>query len=167
MGNILTNKNTLKTVYHVECYRDGKLIWEDSFENLVVTTGLNAIISNTFKTIPGSVSWFVGLKGAGTVNAADTPGSHAGWSELTIYSNSTRPAFTAGTVSGGSVDNSASKAVFNINGSGTVAGAAMFDNNTKGGTSGTLYGAGDFAAARDVLSGDTLNVTVTLSATSS
>lgn len=169
MGNILDKKEQvgLNTHYHVECYRDGKLIWEDGFDNLVVTTGLNALISNTFKTIPGAVDWYVGLKGTGSVNAADTPASHAGWSELTIYSNSNRPTFTPGTVAAGSVDNSASKAVFNINGTGTVFGCALFSNNTKGGTTGTLYGAGDFTSSRAVESGDTLNVTVTLSATSS
>ena len=63
-----------------------------------------------------------------------------------------------------SVDNAAAKASFDINGSTTIFGAFVTTNSTKGGTSGTLYGAADFAASRAVISGDTLNVTVTLTA---
>ena len=87
--------------------------------------------------------------------------SHAGWSESTVYSNANRPTFTPGAVSGQSVDNSASKAVFNINGSATITGAFMTTNNTKGGSTGILIGGGEFAASRGVANGDTLNVTVT------
>jgi hypothetical protein len=155
-----------KTIYQVECFGpDGKLKWRDGFENLVVTEGLNELLDRLCKNIPGSVAWYVGLKGTGTVSATDTMASHAGWSELVPYSDATRPPFNPGTISGGSVDNSASKAVFNINGSATVAGCLLSDDNTKSGTSGTLYGAGDFAASRDVQSGDTLNVQVTLQVT--
>jgi hypothetical protein len=94
-------------------------------------------------------------------------GSHAGWAELTPYSQGTRPAFVLGTIAAGSVDNSASKAVFTINGTATIGGAFVANNSTKAGSTGILLGAGEFAAARSVLSGDTLNVTVTCSITSS
>lgn len=113
-----------------------------------------------------AAQWYVGLKGlvAGVV-LADTMASHAGWTELTPYSNATRVAFIPGAVSAGSVDNSASVAVFNINATATVTGAFVADLQTKAGTLGTLYGAGDFAAARGVASGDTMNVTITASIT--
>lgn len=157
---------SMKTTYYFECYdKDGNLKWTDSFENLVVTEGLNALITNTFKTIPGSVTWFVGLKATGTVNAADTMASHAGWTEITAYAEANRPGFTAGTVASGSVDNSAAKAVFTISGTTTVFGAFLTSNNTKGGTTGTLYGAGDFSASRALVVNDVLNVQVTISAT--
>jgi len=133
-----------------------KLKWRDKFHNLVVTAGLNKVLDATFKTGLTTPAWYVGLKGAGSVVAGDTMASHSGWSEITPYSNSTRPAFTPGTISGGSVDNAAAKAVFNINATATVVGAFLADDNTKGGTTGTLYGAGDFAASRSVASGDTL-----------
>ncbi len=153
------------TKYRVECYGpDGVLKWVEEFPNLVTTAGKNALVTNTFKTIPGSVAWYVGLvdnAGWTAYAAADTMASHTGWAEGTPYSNATRPAWTPGAVSGGSVDNSASKAVFTINATLTVRGCFLTDNNTKGGTTGTLYGVGDFAASRSVLSGDTLNVTVT------
>jgi hypothetical protein len=91
---------------------------------------------------------------------ADTMASHAPWAEVTPYSGN-RPAFTPGTISSGSVDNSASKAVFTINAGATVYGAFMNDANS--GTAGVLLGMGPFAASRGVLSGDTLNVTITCS----
>jgi hypothetical protein len=166
-----------RTLYEVECWdhwiRDcagnllrrrakPKLRWRDSFWNIVVTVGLNKLLDATFKTGLTSPAWYVGLKGTGSMIAGDTMASHAGWSELTPYSDGTRPAFTPGSISAGSVDNSASKAVFNINGSSTIYGCFLVDNNTKGGTTGTLYGGGDFGASRSVINGDTLNVTVTL-----
>jgi hypothetical protein len=162
----------VKTQYKVECWRPGFvdgpcsiLQWIEEFENLVVTAGRNKILDACFKTGLASPAWYVGLKDAGTVVAGDIMSSHAGWATMTVYSNAADPAFTPGTISNGQVDNSASKAVFNINATDDVYGAFLKDDNTKGGTTGTLYGAGDFGAPRSVISGDTLNVTVTLSVT--
>lgn len=163
-------------IYQVECYGpDGTLKWSDLFHNLVTTAGLNKYLDATLKTGLASPAWYVGLitGPAATANpgspgnpnvyaAADTMGSHGGWAENTTYSNLTRPAWTPGTIAAGSVDNSGSKAVFNINGTATIAGCFMADNSTKGGTSGTLLGEGNFTAGdRLVQAGDTLNVTVT------
>lgn len=176
---------TVDTTYRVECWENyyrlprwlgslrllkrkvPVLKWTDGFHNLVVTAGRNKVLDASFKTGLASPLWYVGLKNTGTVLAADTMGSHGGWTENTTYSDSTRPAFTPGTIASGSVDNSASRATFNINGSTTIFGAFLADNNTKGGTSGTLYGAGDFAASRAVENGDTLNITVVLAVTAS
>lgn len=158
---------TIEHHYHVECLGpDGKVKWTEDFHNLVVTSGLNKYLDATLKTGLASPSWFVGLitgpGGSNTYVIADTMASHAGWAESSAYSNSTRPAFTPGTVSAGSVDNSASKASFSINAGATIAGAFMADNSTKGGTTGTLLGEGNFTGGdRAVVNGDTLNVTIT------
>lgn len=154
-----------KNRYTVECFdKDGNLKWIDGFENIVVTAGLNALLGRTFDAVGSNVLWYVGLKGTGTVNAADIMSSHAGWSDLACYSNANRPAWTKnGAPSGGAMSNSSSKAVFNINGSATVYGCFLCDNSTNQGTTGTLYGAGDFSASRPVVSLDTLNVQVDLS----
>lgn len=161
------NAITIGQFYQVECFdKDGKLKWEDGFENLVVTAGRNKYLDATLKTGLTTPAWYVGLKDAVASVAADTMASHAGWATLVPYSNATNPAFVLGTIASGSVDNSASKAVFNINGTATIGGAFITDSATKGGTSGTLLGAGEFSVARSVISGDTLNVTVTCSITS-
>ena len=155
------------TWYDVECYgKDGKLKWKDGFWNIVVTTGLNKLLDATFKSGLTTPAWYVALKGTGSMVAGDTMASHGGWSEIVPYSDGTRPVYTPGTIASGAVDNSASKAVFNINTSSTVYGCFLTDNSTKSGTTGTLYGGGDFVSSRAVVNGDTLNVTVTLTQTS-
>jgi hypothetical protein len=147
---------------------EARVKWTEEFDNLVVTTGRNALLDNTFNAAAGSVNWFVLLKGAGSVVAGDTMASHAGWSEVTGYSEATRPAWTKnGASSGGAMSNSSSKAAFSINATVTVVGAGLTSNSTKGGTTGTLFGAGDFATSRDCISGDTLNVQVDPSITAS
>lgn len=150
--------------FKIECVRDGKVVWTEEFDNMVVTAGAAKYLDATLKTGLASPLWYVGLKDTGTPVIADTMASHASWATLTVYSNATDPAFTPGTITGTStvtVDNSASKAVFNINATDDVYGAFMKDNSTKGGTTGTLLGVGDFAAQRGVISGDTLNITIT------
>ena len=158
----------LSTLYTIEAHdADGRLLWRDEVPNLVVTAGLNDSLDKHFKGSSYTAAWYVGLTGnTPTVDAADTMASHAGWTEVTAYSEGNRQTLTLGTVSGGSVDNSASKAVFTINANGTaVGGAFVVSNNTKGGTTGVLYGGAAFSANRTLNSGDTLTITVTLTAT--
>lgn len=152
--------------YRVECWRGGMLVWVDEFDNLVTTAGLNKYLDATLKTGLTSPAWYVGLvtgPGAGNTYAAgDTMGSHAGWTEATGYSEGARQAFTPGSIASGSVDNSSSKANFSMSGSATIAGCFLVDNSTKGGTTGTLLGVGNFTGGdRSVQNGDTLAVTVT------
>lgn len=169
MSGVIQTKS-LSTHYLVECFdKDGNLKWSDEFDNLVVTEGLNDSLDKHFKASSYTAAWYVGLASASPNFAAgDTMASHSGWTEVTDYSNATRPSLTLGSVSGGSVDNSANKAQFNINATVTVGGAFVTSNNTKGGTSGILYGGGAFSGGnRSVQNGDTLNVTVTLTASAS
>jgi hypothetical protein len=63
------------------------------------------------------------------------------------------------------VTNTASKAVFTINGTTTVGGAFLTSGSAKSGTTGTLFSAADFSSPgdRSVVSGDILNVTYSFS----
>lgn len=155
-----------KTHYLLEAFdKDGNLKWTDEFDNLVVTAGLNDALDKHLKGSSYTAAWYVGLTaGSPTFNAADTMASHGGWTEVTAYSESVRPTLTLGSVSGGSVDNSASKASFSINSnSTTIGGAFVVSNSTKSGTTGVLYGGGARSGGNKTLdSGDTLNVTITL-----
>lgn len=142
---------------------DGALKGYERGENLIVATGINFLLENGLK----SVSLYVGLMGTGpTVADGDTMASHAGWTEVTAYSQSNRPALTLGTAASKSIDNSASKASFSINGTATLGGAFVASNNTKGGTTGTLINAKAFAAERAALSGDTMTVQLTYTGSS-
>lgn len=161
----------LEDVFVVECRdKDGNLKWRDVIENLVVDAGINDMLDKYFRGSSYTASHYIGLTGGSpTFNAADTMSSHSGWSEVTAYSQSTRPQATWGTVSGKQVSNSGSPAQFTINANNTtIGGAFITTNNTKGGTTGTLYGGGAFSGGNKTLStDDTLSVTVTASGSSS
>ena len=156
--------------YEIECFdATGRLKWRDVIDNLVVDTGLNDALDKWLKGSTYTAAFYVGLvSSTPTIAAGDTMSSHAGWTDNATYSNATRPALTLGTVASKSVDNSASKAVFNINGTATIGGAFVTTSNTKSGTTGTLISAGAFSGGnKSVSSGDTLNVQITYTGSSS
>ena len=155
----------IRNVYRFEAKdADGNVLWTEECENLLTTAGATDLLAKYLKGSAYTAAWFVGLKAAGTIAVGDTMASHAGWTEVTAYSQATRPALTLGTPAAGSVDNSAAPAAFSINGTTTIAGAFVASDSTKGGTAGVLYGAADFASARSMFNLDSLNVTVTLTA---
>lgn len=161
---------TMKNVYHVECIGpDGELKWEDEVHNLVTNVGLDDVLEHYIKGTAYTESWSVGLiNTTPTVDATDTMASHGVWTEVTAYTEGVREDLIMGTVASQSVDNSLSKASFSINTNSTVIGGAFIcDDNTKGGGTGLLYGAGAFTGGdKTADSGDTLNVTVTCTAAS-
>lgn len=126
-----------------------------------VNEGLDHVLDVVFSDGSQDSTHYIGLKGAGAVDATDTLGSYSNWSEVTDYSGD-RPAWTEGGVSSQSIDNSGSPASFSITGDVTVAGA--FICNVASGDVGKLYCAVDFSSSRTLASGDTLNVTYTISA---
>ena len=158
--------------YLFEAYdSQGNLKWTEEVKNTVVNVGLDDVLDKYLKGSAYTAAFYVGLTdGTPTPAATDVMSSHAGWTEVTAYQHSpdVRPDLTLGTVSGQSVDNSASKASFSINAdTTTVGGAFITTDSTKGGTAGTLYSIAAFTAADKSLdSGDTLNVTCTLTAAS-
>jgi hypothetical protein len=163
-----------KGQYKVVCHdKDGNLKWEAQSDNLVVNVGLQDMNAKYFTGSSYTAAFYLGLYGAASSNnpaAGDTMSSHAGWTEVTAYSQSTRPACTFGTPTTANpsvATNSASAATFSINGTTTVGGAFLTTNNTKGGTTGTLFSAADFQSPgdRSVVNGDTLTVTYTFSLT--
>ena len=157
--------------YDVQCFdAAGNLKWEDSFPNLVVNVGLQYAMGVALTSTAQITAWYIGLYGAGASNtpaAGDTMALHAGWTEIVPYSNATRPTctFAAATLANPSVaTNAASVAVFNVNATATIGGGFLVSNNTKSGSTGTLFSAADFSGGdRSVASGDTLNVTYTAS----
>lgn len=157
----------LKSIYTIECRdRSGELKWSEQVENLVVNTGLDDALDKYFKGAAYTASHFVGLvSGTPTIAAADTMAGHAGWTEITAYTEAARPTLTLGAVAGQVVNNAAAKAQFSVNANGTVIGGAFVTtNNTKGGITGTLYGAAAFTVGNKTAdNGDTINVQVDLS----
>ena len=171
-GSTTAESASAKGVFKIQCHdAQGNLKWEDEAPNLVVNVGLQDMNAKYFTGSAYTATWFLGLYGSGATNspaAADTMSSHAGWTEVVAYSQATRPTCTFGTPTTANpsvATNSASPATFTINGTTTVGGAFLTSNNTKSGTTGTLYSAADFSAPGDraVVAADTLSVTYTLS----
>lgn len=158
-----------KNTYRFECRdSEGRLKWIEERQNLIVTEGLNDALTKYFKGSGYTAAWYVGLvdnAGFSALAATDTAaqiGGSNGWAECVGYSDGTRPALTLGSASAGSIDNTASKAVFHINATKTLYGGFVVSDSTKGGTSGLIYGEAAFASTRSVVSGDTVTVTVSL-----
>lgn len=160
--------------YNFDCYdADGNLKWSDSIRNVVTTVGKNDLLDKYFAGSAYTATWFCGLISSASytaVAAGDTMASHAGWLEAGATNAPTytapRKTVSFSAASGGSKSTS-SAASFLISGTGTVQGAFTVGStsatSTIDGTAGILYSASAFGSTRAVLSGDTLNVSLTLS----
>lgn len=162
----------LSGIYGAECYDlEGNLKWSDTFTNTVTTAGKNSLLDVYLRNQTQIATWYFGLISSvsySAIAAGDTSSSHSGWTEAGTnapnYSESVRQTAAWSAASAGSISTSAA-ASFSITGSGTLKGAFLISNNTKMGTSGTLYSAGLFTVGDKVVSsGDTVNVTYTASA---
>lgn len=159
----------LKGRYQAE-HRDaqGNLLGVYDILNGITNVGKDKLLDDMFNdgTQTANNSWFIGLvdsSGFSAFAAADTMSSHAGWNELTGYTEANRVAWGSGAASGQSTTN-ASPATFNMNGAGTVKGVFVTTNNTKSGTTGTLWSTAAFSADVPVTNGDQLKITYTVSA---
>jgi len=151
--------------YKIVCRdKDGNVKWEDEIHNIVVNAGLDHLLDVTLSGATQITTWYVGLTdGTPTVAAGDTMSSHTGWTEVTAYDEANRVTWTDAGVSSQSVTNSASTATFTCStDSTTVGGAFLTSDNTKSGTTGTLYSVGAFSGGDKSLDdNDTLDVTAT------
>ena len=138
--------------------------WRDTIDNIVVNAGLNYLLDAGLSGGTQITTWYLGLLSATpTVAAGDTMASHAGWTEVVAYDEANRVTWADGGVASQSVSNSASPADFTISANSTqIGGAFLTSNNTKSGTTGTLYAAGAFTAGnKDLDDNDTIEVTFT------
>lgn len=166
------NKLRAGGVFTVVCRdKEGNLKWESKSKNLVVNVGLADMNTKYFTGTTYTAAWYIGIYGPAASNnpsSSDTMASHAGWTEVTDYTNATRPLAVFGnatTADPSVIANSASPAQFLINASANVGGAFLTSGDLPGGTSGVLFSASDFQAPGDrvVQNGDTLNVVYTFS----
>lgn len=148
-------------VYTLEHVRDGQVIDREVVRNLMPTEGVNHMLSTQFKGTAQVATWYIGIyEGNYTPTIADTAaGLPAAATETTAYTAATRVEFVEGAVSGGSLDNSASKAEFVFNAAKTIYGAFMSSVATKGAVSGVLASVVKFSSPKTFGSGDTLRVT--------
>jgi len=168
----------LEGVYVATCYdADGNEKWSDTFTNLTTNVGRKNLMDSYFANSGGGaiVMGLGGANGSGTFTPAyaDTQASHAGWYEVgganaPTYSGTRKtPSFSAATTANPSVLSTSAAVVFSMTGSGTVYGAFINVGGSTAidNTTGTLFSIGAFTAgSKTVTSGDTINVTYTLSA---
>ena len=171
MGNpVDPNKMKISGRFEVKHYRNQKLLDKFSFPNGITNVGKNHILETQFNGGTPVTAWYVGLINNASFSAlaaADTMSSHAGWLELdtvsnTVYSEATRPEWTAGTAASQAITNAAA-VVFTFTATAAVNGIFITSGTVKGGTTGTLWSTGSFSAVRNVINGDVLNVTYTTS----
>ena len=100
-GGSVADSASAKGVYKIQCHdKDGNLKWEDEAPNLVVNEGLQDMNAKYFTGTTYTAAWYLGLYGSGATNspaAGNTMASHGTWTEVTDYSQATRPACTFGT----------------------------------------------------------------------
>lgn len=157
---------TVGGYFTYEHVRDGKVIdtWQE--KNIVVNTGLNYILDAALSGGTVNTSHYIGLFSNNYTPIASTLITNL--TEVNAkYDETTRPTWIEAGSASQTITNSASPASFTFNASETVYGAFLISNNTKGGTTGTLIAASRFSASRSMLATDVLNVTYTLSASSS
>jgi hypothetical protein len=155
-----------------EHYRDGVMIDTWDTKNIVTDQGLNYILDAALSGATPATTHYIGLfKNNYTPVAGDTaalfPGGGVASEANTEYNEATRPTWSEAGVSAKVITNSASPAAFTFNTSVTIYGAFLVSTNTKAGTTGVLIAASKFGASRALINGDVLNVTYTLTASSS
>lgn len=142
--------------------------WLVQERNMVVNVGLQHLLDVLFAGSAQTNPWYCGLAGSSmTAASGDTMASHGGWTEATNYGTAGRAVFVDARTNQ-LVSNSASTISYSVNTAGTIGGAFLASDNTKGGSLGTLLCAVTFTGGdKAVTDGDTLTVTYTFSAADS
>lgn len=161
--------------YIVECFdKDGNKKWDDVVENVVCTAGknllLDTVLAGSAYTVVGPYMGLISSVSWSAVAAGDTQVSHAGWTEA---GSTNAPDFTARIICAWSAASAGAKALsaslsFTMTSGGTLEGCFIVYGTgavaTLMSTAGTLLSAGAFTGgARTVLTGDTVNVSYSLS----
>jgi len=134
--------------------------------NLVVAEGILYVLDAALGGTTPITAWYLAPYSGNATPASNWTAANftSNATEITSntegYSETTRPAWTAGSAATGKIGNLASYAQFTIAASAAIDiyGAGLLSSNVKGGTTGTLVSATRFAAARQVNDGDTFEL---------
>ncbi len=159
-------------VYTMECVaEDGSVRWSEEIKNLVTDAGARDILDKYLSGSAYTPSLAIGITSGGTPANANTMASHAGWQEVgganqPVYTGNRKvPAFSAAS---GRTKAMSAVAAFAITSTGpnTVGGLFLVNGGStaKDDTTGVLVSVGLLSpGSRIVYSGDTINVTYSLS----
>jgi hypothetical protein len=167
-GLLKPQRFLISSVWDVECYRDGKLIWTERNKNLCTDEGLNALLNIMFHGATQITTWYIALFNTDTTILPTHTYAVPGYTESLAYDELTRPEFVESAASGKSLSNIANKASFTMSSTTTIYGAALVgggtDADTKGDTAGgsVLYCASKFSTTKPCDAADILKVWCTL-----
>lgn len=164
-ADVVVHRVGLKARFKVQHIRKGQVIGEYDFPNGITDVGMNALLDIMFHNSTQVATWYIGLidnAGFTALAAADTMGSHAGWAESTAYDEAARVTYAEDAASSRAITNSTT-ADFTINATATLKGIFITSNNTKGGSSGTLWSTASFPSTVPVVDDDVIKITYTLS----
>ena len=152
----------VKGVVTTRCFRDGKLLWEDTSDNIVFNAGLVYLIGVALGAVTQTATWFCGLLDASPTFSATN--SFTDLAELTEYTLATRPTWIDASTAVGQRDNSGTVAAYTISAACTCGGVFLVATNTKGANSATVYSGVAFTGGNRILANsDKLEVTYTQS----
>lgn len=156
-------------VFDVEIRRGGKVIARDISSNIVTTEGLNHILDVVLHGTAATATWYIApFEGNYTPVAGLTAATFtAAATECTAYDEATRVAYNEAAAAAGVTTNSANRAVFTINATKTLYGAALLSASAKSSTSGVCLAAARFSSSRAVVDNDEVAVSYSLTLTSS
>lgn len=142
---------------HYGC--DGKMIRTYRAKNGITTVALNHVLDVAMRQ-QSQLTWKIGLidnSGFDELAAADTMASHAGWTEVTAYTQANRPLWSPGAAASKKIINNTS-VQFTMSSNQSINGIFVTSDNTKGGATGTLFCTGSFDSVASMLSGETLKI---------
>jgi hypothetical protein len=157
--------NKPNTLWRRDIYRNGKLLYRDEIHNLVTNQGQNHMLDVVLHGTTPITTWYLVMSETNTTPALTMTYATPAFTETQAYAEATRPAYVEAASSSQSVTNAANKGTFTMNASKTLYGAGLVGGgtdptvkaNTAGG--GTLLNFALFSVARDVISGDVVNLT--------
>jgi hypothetical protein len=173
-----------KGEFHLECFRwhdengvrfrnkrgrfERRLIWEDTFHNILTDEGLNHILNVVLDAATQITTWYVGLSETNTTPVAGLTYAVPSFTESTAYDEATRPEYVEAASTAKSITNSANKAVYTMSATKTIYGAALFGGGTGASTKGNTAGGGKLlcyalcSPSRAVVDNDVINATYTV-----
>lgn len=154
--------NKLVGHFQGELWRNGKLITIVSFSNGATDVGKQYLLGAGFNAATPITTWYLGLidasGGTPILAANDTMATHAGWTEFILYDEATRQAWakTLNTLTNQMVSSAAAQFTIpsSFTGTGSLGGGFLVSNNTKNGTTGTLWATGLFSSPVPIQASD-------------
>lgn len=139
-------------------------IWAQAEQpNGITDQGIHYLLEAGFRGGSAISTWYALLidnAGFTGVDASDVMSSHTGWSESTDYTESVRQTLSFGAAASRTINASVS---FTMNATKTIQGIAVTSDNTKGGTTGTLWSTALFSTPPGLISGNVLTANYSLS----